>query len=272
MSILPAFNMGLLSSSGVTLSQPHKSGIQSSLPLLKKNYKFSAVYFWGKIMGMTGDYLIAMGIEDSYTVKKMFYCQDGVSWAQLPLVTEAMMADCEKVATVGRQLSGDIAKVYSLPVEPLPEGEEGDPPPPKTVTELERLAVMVSTIEHECAMVPMGSLMKKADGSVVDSPTYSGLDFSKAKSLKSYVFVNKPKDVEVTATAVAQATDFLTPCDTIIPTGSLVSKFDEPLGCVTFRSLVFPGFFAYSVVGSPLKGYCYFGTGEKNLDIAFMLP
>ena len=36
MSILPAFNMGLLSGSGVTLSQPHKSGIQSSLPLLKK--------------------------------------------------------------------------------------------------------------------------------------------------------------------------------------------------------------------------------------------
>ena len=39
----------------------------------------------------------------------------------------------------------------------------------------------------------------------------------------------------------------------------------------TIRNLLWPGFVAFS---GPSKkwGYCYFGTGEKNADIAFMLP
>ena len=28
----------------------------------------------------------------------------------------------------------------------------------------------------------------------------------------------------------------------------------------------------YTVVGTPVHGYCYFGSGQKNYDIAFMLP
>ena len=62
-----------LSSSGVVLSLPHASGMQSSLPILKKNYKFSKVFFWGKLQGMKNDYLIAKGIEESYTAAKFFY-------------------------------------------------------------------------------------------------------------------------------------------------------------------------------------------------------
>lgn len=278
MASLAAINLGAISSSGVVLALPHSTGMQSSLPLLKKNYKFSKVCFWGKLMGMTGDYLIAMGVEESYTKCKFFYCQDGVSWAQLPAVTEEMIVDCGKINSVeqlsGGALTGDIAKVYTLPAEPLPEdAEEGaEPPEPKTVTEIVRLAVMVTTIDSECAMLPAGSLMKKPDGSVVDAPTYTGLDFGKATSIKSYALVHKPKDVSVNADAVTAATDFLTSCEEVVPKGALVSKFDESLNMVTWRSLLYPGFLAYSLVGGPMQGYCYFGTGEKNPDIAFMLP
>lgn len=273
MASLAAINLGAISSSGVTLALPHSTGMQSSLPLLKKNYKFSKVCFWGKLMGITGDYLIAMGIEESYTKAKFFYCQDGVSWAQLPAVTEEMLVDCGKIESV-KQVSGDIAMVYTLPAEPLPEdAEEGaEPPEPKTVTELTRLAVMVTTIDSECAMLPVGALLKKPDGSVVDSPTYTGLDFGKATTLKSYALVHKPKDVSVNADALTAATDFLATADEIVPQGALVSKFDESLNMVTWRSLLFPGFLAYSLVGGPMQGYCYFGTGERNADIAFMLP
>jgi len=273
MASLAALNLGAVSSSGVALALPHSAGMQSSLPLLQKNYKFSKVFFWGKLMGMTGDYLIAMGIEESYSKAKFFYCQDGVSWAQLPAVTAEMLLDCGKIESV-KQLSGDIAMVYTLPAEPLPEdAEEGaEPPEPKTVTELERLAVMVTTIDSECAMLPAAALMKKADGSVVDAPTYTGLDYGKATSVKSYALVHKPKQVSVNADAVTAATDFLTSAEEIVPKGALVCKFDEALNMVTWRSLLYPGFLAYSLVGGPMQGYCYFGTGEKNADIAFMLP
>ena len=73
MATLPAMSYGVVASSGVALALPHSAGMQSSLPLLQKNYKFSKVFFWGKLMGLTGDYLIAMGIEESYGKAKFFY-------------------------------------------------------------------------------------------------------------------------------------------------------------------------------------------------------
>ena len=67
-----------LSSSGVVLPLPHATAMMSSLPILQKNYKFSKVFYWGKLQGVKGEYLIAMGIEESYTQKKFFFwCAPG---------------------------------------------------------------------------------------------------------------------------------------------------------------------------------------------------
>ena len=60
------------------------------LPLLQKNYKFTKVFFWGKLTGTDGDYLIAMGIEESYTAKKFFYwcvCTRAAHAASAPLAS-----------------------------------------------------------------------------------------------------------------------------------------------------------------------------------------
>jgi len=263
-----------LASSGCTLALPHAAGMQSSLPILKKNYKFNAVFFWGKLLGVKGDYLIAKGIEESYTTKKFFYCQDGVSWSQLPGVTPEMSESVAKVSSHGLQLSGDISTSLEIPADPIPEGAEPpeEPEEPKFVTEIERVAVMVETIESECAMCPAGALMKKADHSVVDSPTYGGLSYGKAISTASYVFMNVPKSVSVLSDALSASTDFLQSCSDIVPSGALTCKFDEATNVVTWRSLLYPGFMAYAPVGSTAFGYCYFGDGLKNMDIAFMLP
>ena len=43
------------------------------LPLLQKNYKFTKVFFWGKLTGTASDYYIAMGTEESYGNKKFFF-------------------------------------------------------------------------------------------------------------------------------------------------------------------------------------------------------
>jgi len=259
-----------LSSSGVVLPMPHSAGMQSSLPILKKNYKFSEVFFWGKLQGLKGDYLIAKGVEESYETKKFFFCQDGVSWSQLPVVTALMSENVAKVTTHGLLLSGDISKELPIPPDPVPEGEEE--PEPVLVPEIDRVAVMVETIDTECAMCPAAALMKKADHSVVKSPTFAGLKWNDAMSTSSFVFMNQPKPTDVLASALQASTDFLKSCDTIVPKGALVSKFDEATTTVTWRSLLYPGFMAYTVPGSNSYGYCYFGTGLKNADIAFMLP
>jgi len=262
---------GALSGGASVLSLRETTGLQSSLPLLQKNYKFTKVFFWGKITGTGGDYLIALGIEESFDQKKFFYCQDAVSWAQLPLVTEEAIADAAKLSVPGGLLSGDPGKMLEIPPEPTGEETEEEVPP-KPVYELSRLAVMVSAIDTECAMLPAGALMKQPGGKVEASLTFQGLDFAKATSLKSFVFVNQPKEVSVNADAVTAATDFLTPCDEVVPKGALVCKLDESLNVVSWRSLVYEGFVGYSMVGAPMHGYSYFGTGQKNADLAFMLP
>ena len=73
MASVAALSYGAVSSSGIVLSLPHSTGMQSSLPLLQKNYKFTKVFFWGKLMGIATDYLIAMGIEESYAKAKFFF-------------------------------------------------------------------------------------------------------------------------------------------------------------------------------------------------------
>ena len=199
---------------------------------------------------------------------------DGVSWAELPLVTPEMQEACFKVATYGLLLSGDISAQLQIPVPPLPEGAEppAEEAPPEFVTELQRLAVMVMAIEMECALCPAGALMKKVDHTIVPSPTYVGASFDAACAVKSYVYMNKPKPVDVNASAMKAAADFLTPASDCMPAGSLTTSFDAANNVVTVRSLLYPGFITYNFVGMPIWGNCYSGKGLKNVDIAFMLP
>lgn len=195
--------------------------------------------------------------------------QDAVSWAQLPLVTDELVADCAKIEA-GLLFTGDAAFEYDVTEKAIEGAEEA--PEEKKRTELDRLACTISAIDFECAMLPMGKVISKPGGNIVDSPTYRGLDYSKTITPKSYVFVNKPKVVPATADAVTASTDFLTSCADVVPAGAIVAKFDESTNAVTMRSLLYPGFFAYSFVGAPMAGYCYFGDGMKNADIALMLP
>ena len=49
-------------SSGVILSTEQKAALQSSLVILKSNYKFRGVKFWGKILGVKSDYFVVQGV------------------------------------------------------------------------------------------------------------------------------------------------------------------------------------------------------------------
>lgn len=256
MSSMAGLSYGVFSSSGVALPLSASSAMQCSLPLLKKNNKFSQTLFWGKVAGKMGEYFIAMGIEESMNAPKFFFCQDGVSWGQLDTPSAEDFANCAKIAE-GVRLSGDIAHQITLAAEPVPEGEEpAEEVPPTVVGEQTRLAVIVATINRECAMAPVGALATMASGSISNNPNYAGLGAADASSLASYVLINQ-----------ANAS-----CEAMVPKGALVAKLDEALNVVTFRSLSYPGFISYAAVGTPLWGYGYFGTGEKNADLAFMLP
>ena len=70
------FQVGIdyVGGSGVVLSPEQKAALQTSLCILKNNYKFSKVYFWGKILGIKDDYFIAQGTsKDELGDKKTLY-------------------------------------------------------------------------------------------------------------------------------------------------------------------------------------------------------
>lgn len=53
--------------------------------------------------------------------------------------------------------------------------------------------------------------------------------------------------------------------------GSWSLQFERGSGLVTLRSLLWPGYVFYHVPGTRSFGSVYFGSGEMNVDLPFML-
>ena len=68
-----ARNSIYLNSSGVVLSNELKTILNNSLVLLKNDEKLENVHFFGKIKGMTKNYLIVKGFGRDYLGTKRFY-------------------------------------------------------------------------------------------------------------------------------------------------------------------------------------------------------
>ena len=61
-----------LSYAGIILSVEQKASLQTSLAIVKDQYKFNSVYFWGKIMGSKEDYFIATGVGKNEMKQRTF--------------------------------------------------------------------------------------------------------------------------------------------------------------------------------------------------------
>lgn len=239
-------DLDFVASTGATVSLSHRSAMQSSLSLLAKKYKFGKMQFWGKLTGTLGDYLIAAGFSESHAPasKLFFFCQDGVSWAQLPRLSPEEKGAC--AALLPATLEGDIAHVHGGGV----------------VEEL-LLAHVVSTVEVEAAIAPAGALALTEAGNIVPNPGYAG-------SAGSWVLLGQPKPTDPLKPLSAARVDFLQPASTLLPAGALFAVADPATGATTLRSAIWPGFVAFSK--EKKWGYCYCGSGAKNVDVAFMLP
>lgn len=95
---------------------------------------------------------------------------------------------------------------------------------PSFIKEEDRLSAILELIKDEAMIVPRGAWFKRPDGSVIENPTFSGLNFIEASDLKSYVHARPPllkwNTNLLTRPDYNYALDFL---DTI--------DLDVPLGC-----------------------------------------
>lgn len=71
--------------------------------------------------------------------------------------------------------------------------------------------------------------------------------------------------------SMIQSTEFLDPLSEDSPAGIWALRSDLERGEVTCRSLIWPGYFFYHKLSTPDFGGIYFGDGQRNTDIGFML-
>jgi len=277
-----------LGPSGFVVSTQYKAALASSLVVLKHDYKFQSVKFWGTVTTTSKDvYHVAQGIgANELNDRKYFYSKECAKFAELPFVHPVICASAKRIKT---RFTGSASKEYVV-TEPGPDVSEAPVNLPAevealrqsettddgttistTITEEKRLSVLVQWIDEECATVPRGAYMKTAGDEIIQTPNFTGISGEDAAKLGSYVHFRVPTGPKP-ALDRAQADrvlDFFDPLVEDIPKGCWILR--NSAGMVLLKSLLWPGFVFYYKPNTGCYGQIYTGIGQKNADIAFML-
>jgi len=268
-------NIDYVGSSGVILSPEQKAALQTSLVILQNENKFNTVYFWGKIFGVKDDYFIAQGVsKDEFSGRRTFYSKDCIRWGLMPPATQAMR---EQSKLAKGRFTGDPSYEYEhTTTKKVGEGEEmTEEEETITIKEEDRLSSVVAEIDEEVRIVPRQAYIKTPTGEVVCNRSFEGLSVAESAKLCNYMHfreatVLKTKTLLQRAN-LDKAIDFMDSLEEDIPRGSWALQFERGSGLVVLRSLLWQGYVFYHVPGTRSMGSVYFGNGEKNLDLPFML-
>ncbi|XP_074753073.1 radial spoke head protein 9 homolog isoform X3 [Athene noctua] len=255
---LPAA-LELVAGGGAGLSPEKRAVLGSSLLLLQRDYRFERVWFWGCIQGVRGNYYIAEGLgPDRAAPRSRLYSLNCVEWSLLPPATKEMVVQAE-------QLKGRF---------------QGDPSFEYEYTEInaedaERLIEDGKEIDRAVGIIPRGAFVKTPLGSVHENRNFEGLSLTDAKKLSSYFHFTEPVNLKnktlLEKADLDPSTDFLDSLEHDIPQGSWTVQLEKGGTVVVLRSLLWLGLTFYHVPMTKQYGYIYFGSGEKNLDLPFMM-
>jgi radial spoke head protein 9 len=282
-----------VSPAGFQLNCQELLSLQAALTILRSRDKYDNIYLWGKIFGKEADYYIAYGLRDSefeFPTKTFYVAFEAKGVEGLEPPPEPPLRDFEFQALP--RLTEEIAdKVISLgvdkvftgkpttPIEPPVNQDDPDAPPPTDqpppLTELHRLSQVVQEIDFDTAAVPKGSYALNESHIIVPSSDFRGLGATEAKSLSSYVHFRPPTSVAclraLARTDIQFYSNFLDPLKEDLPMGCWAIRQDPSISLVTLRSLNWQGYVAYHIPGSTKFGGLYFGYGQKNRDLPFIL-
>jgi len=280
----------------------------TSLAKLAVNESLPAIALWGKIGGSQRDYFVARAVRVGTAVVKSFYFSGdgGVTFSKLPPVDDWLRERCAKIRgpftgnasrrykdtriytqeeeedeeAKERELDDAFEEEQEAAAQALRDEKGDDAVVPekkerkreRRVTEVDRLAYTVEAVEHDCCILPRGAYYLTATGDIVKNDAFRGLSSDDSRKLTSYQLFRAPLDTRTAArirrAGVANNPDFL---DTLETKGEWSLSVDDSGTVVTLRSLVWLGFEFRITAASPSFVSGYFGLGERNLDLAFML-
>ncbi|KAM7136285.1 radial spoke head protein 9 homolog isoform 10-T10 [Molossus nigricans] len=274
-------SLELASGSGQGLSPDRRASLLTSLLLVKRDYRYSRVLFWGRILGLVSDYYIAQGLsEDHLAPRKTLYSLNCMEWSLLPPATEEMMV---QTSVVKGRFMGDPSHEYEH--TELQKVNEGDKVFEEEVVvrikEETRLVSIIDQIDKAVAILPRGALFKTPFGPTHVNRTFEGLTLSEAKKLSSYFHFREPVELKnktlLEKADLDPSLDFMDSLEHDIPKGLTSSpgswsiQMERGNALVVLRSLLWPGLTFYHAPYTKNCGYIYVGTGEKNIDLPFML-
>ncbi|KAK7815525.1 hypothetical protein U0070_005637 [Myodes glareolus] len=281
-------SLELASGSGQGLSPDRRASLLTSLMLVKRDYRFARVLFWGRILGLVADYYIAQGLsEDQLAPRKTLYRRSGAQgdvdvvgslncteWSLLPPATEEMAT---QTAVVSGRFMGDPSHEYEhTEIQKVNEGEKVfDEEVVVQIKEETRLVSIIDQIDKAVAIIPRGALFKTPFGVTHVNRTFEGLPLSEIRKLSSYFHFREAIDLKnktlLEKADLNPSLDFMDSLEYDIPKGSWSIQMERGNALVVLRSLLWPGLTFYHAPRSKNYGYIYVGTGEKNMDLPFML-
>jgi len=148
-------------------------------------------------------------------------------------------------------------------------------PKPERFSELHRLAFVVEQIDSETAVVPRGAFIVSATHQVLRNTAFTGLTRVEAGDLGNFFHFRRASGLEAQSAlqkeGLVKSTDFLDSVQDDSPAGCWVLRVDSGRAEATLRSLKWPGYFFSTGIKSPEWAGAYFGDGQENHDLAFML-
>lgn len=89
-------SLELASGSGQGLSPDLRASLLTSLTLVKRDYRYDRVLFWGRILGLFADYYIAQGLsEDQLAPRKTLYRWRWLPGGPRPILKGRPLGGCE---------------------------------------------------------------------------------------------------------------------------------------------------------------------------------
>lgn len=187
------------------------------------------------------------------------------------LSTKSTVGDAGFVPlTSGGSFNDEHAVTGDPSLELAPETDESD-----AYTEANYVHNLVSTIDAETAIVPVGFMQVDGQNSLIEKATPSRISEVDALRVDSYRIMGTPPMWREQVASGKSADD-------ILEVLGAAKKGESVRGCwkvvrsaggssVCVRNLFWPGFSAFYNVGTNSFGTMYIGTGHKNRDVPFML-
>jgi radial spoke head protein 9 len=280
---------------GFGLNSAQSLLVTNSLKKILLQEKLTNIHLWGKIFGRDKDYLIAYSIIASNPLSKKFYFSNdgGIQFGSVPPLDDWIIDHTNNNNNVSGMFTGDPSHVLSK--ESQENEEEHQPnddddndeseqknkqkitdPAKRKLTELDRLSSSVNAIDHCTCIVPRGVNYVTPIGEVVTNSNFKGLSRHDSVDLKSYLLNRVAEEtstkIRISKQKLSNNFDFLDSLADLnnLP-GSWCIDVSESGESVRLRNLEWIGYEFHLEINTKKYVGAYFGDGQKNADIMFML-